>query len=110
VPVTFFFRRQRRLFCYIGTDPNGPTPEFRQKLQSRGIEACMSRKGRCYDNAAMKSFWSSLKNERVHRCAYQTRAEARQSIFEWIELYYNRVRLHSSLGYKSPVDFENQLN
>jgi transposase InsO family protein len=84
--------------------------DFRQRLQSYGIEASMSRKACCYDNAAMESFWSSLKNERVHRCAYQTRAEARQSIFEWIEVYYNRVRLHSSLGYKSPVDFENQLN
>lgn len=58
----------------------------------------------------MESFWSSLKNELVHRRAYETRAQARQIIFEWIEVYYNRVRLHSSLGYKSPVDFENQLN
>jgi hypothetical protein len=61
----------------------------------------MSRKACCYDNATMESFWSSLKNELVHRCAYETRAQARQSIFEWIEVYYNRVRLHSSLDYKS---------
>lgn len=84
--------------------------DFRQRLQDHGIQASMSRKGCCYDNAVMESFWSSLKNELVHRCVYQTRAQARQSIFEWIEVYYNRVRLHSSLGYKSPVDFENQLN
>jgi transposase InsO family protein len=84
--------------------------DFRQRLQDHGLQASMSRKACCYDNAAMESFWSSLKNELVHRCAYQTRAQARQSIFEWIEVYYNRVRLHSSLGYKSPVDFENQLN
>jgi len=84
--------------------------DFRQRLHDQGIQASMSRKGCCYDNASIESFWSSLKNELVHRCAYQTRAQARQSIFEWIEVYYNRVRLHSSLGYKSPVDFENQLN
>ena len=84
--------------------------DFRQRLQDYGLQASMSRKACCYDNAAMESFWSSLKNELVHRCAYQTRAQARQSIFEWIEVYYNRVRLHSSLDYKSPVDFENQLN
>jgi len=84
--------------------------DFRQRLQDHGLEASMSRKACCYDNATMESFWSSLKNELVHRCAYETRAQARQSIFEWIEAYYNRVRLHSSLDYKSPVDFENQLN
>lgn len=84
--------------------------DFRQQLQAHGLLASMSRKACCYDNAAMESFWSSLKNELVHRCAYQTRAQARQSIFAWMEVYYNRVRLHSSLGYKSPVDFENQLN
>ena len=84
--------------------------DFRQWLQDHGLQASMSRKACCYDNAAMESFWSSLKNELVHRCAYETRAQARQSIFEWIEAYYNRVRLHSSLGYKSPLDFENQLN
>lgn len=83
---------------------------FRERLQASGLQASMSRKACCYDNAAMESFWSSLKNELVHQGAYPTRAQARQSIFAWIETYYNRVRLHSSLGYKSPVDFENQLN
>jgi putative transposase len=84
--------------------------DFRQRLQDHGLQPSMSRKACCYDNATMESVWSSLKNELVHRCAYETRAQARQSIFEWIEVYYNRVRLHSSLDYKSPVDFENQLN
>src|SRR5688500_8550310 len=84
--------------------------DFRQRLQDHGLEASMSRKACCYDNVTMDSSWSSLKHELVHRCAYETRAQARQSIFEWIEAYYNRVRLHSSLDYKSPVDFENQLN
>ena len=84
--------------------------DYRQVLQAFGLEASMSRRGNCYDNAAMESFWSTLKNELIHRVKYQTRAQARRSIFVWIETYYNRVRLHSSLGYKSPVDFENQLN
>ena len=64
----------------------------------------------CYDNATMESFWSTLKHELIYRCGYQTRTQAQQSIFEWIEVFYNRTRLHSSLGFKSPVDFENQLN
>jgi transposase InsO family protein len=70
----------------------------------------MSRKGNCYDNATMESFWSTLKHELIYRCQFQTRAQARQAIFEWIEVFYNRRRLHSSLGCKSPVDFENQPN
>lgn len=70
----------------------------------------MSRKGNCYDNALMESFWSSLKRELVHRVHFTTRAQARAAIFEWIEIFYNRERLHSALGYLSPVDFETQLN
>jgi putative transposase len=84
--------------------------DYRQALQSFGMEASMSRKGNCYDNATIESFWGTLKNELVYRRKYRTREEARRSIFIWIETYYNRVRIHSSLGYKSPVDFENQLN
>jgi len=70
----------------------------------------MSRHGNCYDNAAMESFWSSLKRELVHRRQFATRDQARTAIFEWIEVFYNRTRLHSALGCKSPVDFENQIN
>jgi transposase InsO family protein len=84
--------------------------DYREKLAACGAEASMSRKGNCYDNATMESFWSTLKHELVYRCQFQTRAQARQQIFEWIEVFYNRTRLHSSLGFKSPVDFENQLN
>lgn len=84
--------------------------DHRKKLWAFGVQASMSRPGNCYDNAAMESFWSTLKNELSHRMKYRTRAEARRSIFARIETYYNRWRLHSSLGYKSPVDFENQLN
>jgi transposase InsO family protein len=69
----------------------------------------MSRKGNCYDNAKSESFFSTLKNERVHRCEYKTKQEAKISIFEWIEVFYNKKQMHSALGYKSPVDFE-QIN
>jgi putative transposase len=83
---------------------------YRDRLSTAGVATSMSRKGNCYDNAMMESFWSTLKHELVYRHQFQTRAQARQSIFEWIEVFYNRRRLHSSLGFKSPVDFENKLN
>jgi len=83
---------------------------YRQRLVLAGVIPSMSRPGNCYDNAAMESFWSSLKRELVHRCQFGTRAEAKAAIFEWIEVFYNRERFHSALGYQSPVDFETQLN
>jgi putative transposase len=83
---------------------------YRDRLSASGVETSMSRKGNCYDNATMESFWSTLKHELVYRRQFQTRTQARQSLFEWIEVFYNRRRLHSSLGFKSPVDFENKLN
>ncbi len=70
----------------------------------------MSRKGNCYDNAAMESFWSSLKRDPVHRVRFAMRAQARAAVSERIEIFYDRGRFHSALGYKSPVDFETQLN
>jgi putative transposase len=69
----------------------------------------MSGKGNCYDNAMMESFISSLKTECVHRQSYESRSEAKHSIFEWREVFYNRQRRHSSLGYLSPVTYEQQL-
>lgn len=83
---------------------------YRQRLALAGVIPSMSRRGNCYDNAAMESFWSSLKRELVYRCQFATRAQAKAAIFEWIEIFYNRERLHSALGYKSPVDFETKLN
>ena len=70
----------------------------------------MSRKGNCYDNAFIESFRSSLKYEVVHHHRFATRTEARIAIFDYIETFYNRTRLHSSLGYRSPIQFESQLN
>ena len=83
---------------------------YRQRLAAAGVVPSMSRRGNCYDNALMESFWSSLKRELVHRVHFATRVQARAAIFEWIEIFYNRERLHSALGYQSPVDFETQLN
>ena len=70
----------------------------------------MSRRGNCCDDAALESFWSTLKRELIHRCVFAKRAQARAVILEWIEVFYNRERLHSALGFQSPVDFEQQLN
>jgi putative transposase len=83
---------------------------YRSLLDRHGIAASMSRPGNCYDNAAVESFFGTLKTELVNRVRYRTRAEARTSIFEWIECWYNRRRRHSSLGYLSPEAFEAQLN
>jgi putative transposase len=80
--------------------------EFRKKLAVAGIIASMSRKGNCYDNAHVESFFHSLKTELVYRRNFKTRKEAMQAIFEWIETWYNRQRLHSSLGYVSPEEYE----
>ena len=80
----------------------------RQLLAQHGIVQSMSRKGDCWDNAVAESFFHSLKTELVHHETYPTRAAAKQSIFEYIEVFYNRQRLHSSNGYLSPVDYELQ--
>ena len=70
----------------------------------------MSRRGNCWDNAAMESFWGTLKTELVHHRDYPTKDEARGSIFQYIECWYNRRRRHSAIGYKSPEQFEASLN
>jgi transposase InsO family protein len=80
--------------------------KFREKLNLVGIIASMSRKANCYDNAHVESFFHSLKTELVYRRSFKTREEAKQAIFEWIETWYNRQRLHSSLGYIAPEQYE----
>jgi len=80
--------------------------DFRDILKSYSFVQSMSRKGNCYDNAVAESFFHTLKIEHVYDYRYETRAEARQSIFEYIEMFYNRQRRHSALGYLSPVSFE----
>jgi len=82
---------------------------FRSLLDQHQFLQSMSAKGNCYDNAVMESFFHTLKTEVVYFERYRTRAQARQSIFEYIEVFYNRNRRHSSLGYLSPLEFENRM-
>jgi len=70
----------------------------------------MSRKGNCYDNAPVESFFSTLKNELVRHRQFQNQTDARQAIFEYIEGFYNRQRLHQALGYRSPEEFEREAS
>lgn len=84
--------------------------DYMDLLQSHDMEPSMSGKGDCWDNAAAESFWATLKTELVNHEHYATHEEARASIFEYIEVFYNRKRLHSSLGYQSPEAFEASLN
>ena len=79
---------------------------YQRLLGKHGITCSMSGVGQCWDNAPMESFFASLKKELVHHEDYQTRAEARASIIEYIEMFYNPKRRHSSLGYLSPADYE----
>lgn len=77
--------------------------DYQKLLEQFGIKASMSRRGNCYDNAPMESFWGSLKNELVYHCRYATRSDAEASIQEYIEIFYNRQRRHSRLGYIAPA-------
>jgi putative transposase len=81
---------------------------YQALLAEMSVTVSMSRKGNCWDNAVTESFFGTLKGECVDLSCFQTRAEARQTVFEYLECYYNRVRRHSSLGYVSPVAFEQQ--
>jgi len=80
--------------------------QLQMVLAARGIQCSMSRKGNCWDNAVAESFFSSLKMELVHDADFATHEQARTALFEYIEVFYNRQRRHSTLGYVSPVDFE----
>ena len=83
---------------------------YKELLDQYGLQSSMSRSGNCYDNAHIESFWSTLKKELVYGKKYKTRRDARLSIFEYIEVFYNRVRKHSALGYKSPEQFGLLMN
>ena len=79
---------------------------YRQMLATANIAPSMSRKGNCWDNAPMESFFASLKKELVHGADFATRAQARAAMVEYIEVFYNSQRRHSSLGYVSPAEYE----
>jgi putative transposase len=80
--------------------------DYRRLLEERGITCSMSRRGNCYDNAVVESFFSTLKLELVYTRSFQTREEAYQALFEYMEVFYNRRRRHSALGYLSPAEYE----
>jgi putative transposase len=84
--------------------------EYQKLLKTHGIVCSMSRTGDCYDNAAAESFFATLKRELINGKRYATLDEAKRELFEWIEVFYNRQRRHSALGYASPEAFEAQIN
>jgi putative transposase len=103
-------RPARSLILHSDRGSQFASAAYRQLLAQHGLVASMSRPGNCYDNAFIESFWSTLKYELVYHHRFATRVEARTAIFDYIETFYNRSRLHSSLAYTSPLQFESQLN
>ncbi len=83
--------------------------QFQKLMADHGVVCSMSRSGNVWDNAAMESFFSSLKTERIRRKTYRTRDEARADVFDYIERFYNPKRRHSTIGYLSPMEFESQV-
>lgn len=80
--------------------------QYQQLLKDYRLIGSMSRKGNCWDNAIAESFFHTLKVELVHNCTYKTREEAKLSLFQYIEGYYNQIRMHSAIDYKTPFEFE----
>ncbi len=101
-------QKENPKITYSGTDTGSQyaSESHRSLLAAHGITQSMSRKGNCWDNAVAESFFHSLKTELVHHCDFSTRAEAKQEIFEYIEVFYNRKRRHSANNYRSPADYE----
>ena len=97
---------QHKLIHHSDRGAQYTSDDLRDELAKHGIEASMSGTGNCYDNAVAESFFGILKRERINRTSYRTREEARADVFEYIEVFYNRKRRHSYLGYISPVAFE----
>lgn len=105
-------RRQKpdgKLLFHSDRGSNYACYDFQNMLKQSGCQASMSKSGCCYDNAVMESFFHTLKTEFVHHMIFAKKQQAKDAIFEWIEVFYNRERMHSSIGYKTPVDFEKDL-
>ena len=96
----------KELLCHSDRGVQYASHDYQDLLTEHAITCSMSRKGSCWDNACVESFFGTLKKELVHHRQYRTREEAKQDIFEWIEEFYNRQRRHSTLGYRSPAEFE----
>lgn len=105
------FRQNGRFPKLVHSDRGSQyaSDDFRAELEKYGCIQSMSRKGNCWDNAVAESFFGSLKTELVHHEKYKTREQARLSIFDYIEMFYNKHRLHSHLNYRSPEEFEKSL-
>ena len=100
--------RPRELLHHSDQGSQYTSEQFQRLMAGHGVACSMSRSGNCWDNAAMESFFSSLKTERTARKTYRTRDEARADVFDYIERFYNPRRRHSTLGYLSPIAFERQ--
>jgi putative transposase len=101
--------RQRPLESVLHHSDRGSqyaSHDYQQQLQTYNMKGSMSRKGNCYDNACIESFHSVLKKELIYLTKYSTRAEAEKSIFEYIEVFYNNERIHSTIGYQTPSEYE----
>jgi putative transposase len=94
------------LICHSDRGVQYASYKYQQPLRDKKMIQSMSRKGDCYDNACAESFFATLKKELIHGRKFKTRAEAKQAVFQYIEIWYNSRRLHSSLGYMSPNEFE----
>ena len=92
------------LICHSDRGGQYASADYRAVLERRGITQSMSRRGNCLDNAPMESFFASLKKEHVHQACFRTREEARAAVFDYIEVFYNRQRLHSGIGYRTPSE------
>src|SRR4249919_837209 len=113
-------RRQRHLTNFYDRPTNSPlrrplesaqysSEQFQRLMADNGVVCSMSRSGNVWDNAAMESFFSSLKTERTGHKTYRTRNEARADVFDYIERFYNARRRHSTIGYLSPMEFERKV-
>lgn len=102
-------RHSQNLIVHSDRGAQFASAAYRQVLAQHGLTASMSRKGNCYDNAFIESFFSTLKYELVYHHRFNDLAQARTAIFNYIETFYNRIRLHSSLAYQSPINFESEL-
>jgi len=98
------------MLCHSDRGSQYASEDYQKRLKKAGIVCSMSRKGNCWDNAPTESFFASLKKEMVYRTSFATREQARMAIFGWIEVWYNRKRRHSTLGYLSPEAFERQYH
>ena len=96
------------LICHSDRGSQYASGDYQELLSQVGAVCSMSRKGNCYDNAPVESFFASLKRELIHRRSFATHEEARSAVFQWIAVWYNRKRRHSTLGYLSPEQFERQ--